>query len=243
MFMRVLIIDDQASLLESMREFFEGRGWEVSTALRGGQALEMAHSLNPSLVVLDLRLPDMDGQRVLEQLRREMPGTQVIVVTAFQDMENTICCIKLGAFDFIHKPIDINELDAALDRFAKVSVAQKSQQQPDPATFNRSSEGNSYIVGKSKSMKEVFKKIAMVSDSKVTVLIQGESGTGKELIARAIHYQGSFQKLPFMVVDCSTWWIRLLKVNFSAMRRVPSPGLISLAKVRSNWPGKARSFR
>jgi len=166
--------------------------------------LEMAHSLNPSLVVLDLRLPDMDGQRVLEQLRREMPGTQVIVVTAFQDMENTICCIKLGAFDFIHKPIDINELDAALDRFAKVSVAQKSQQQPDPATFNRSSEGNSYIVGKSKSMKEVFKKIAMVSDSKVTVLIQGESGTGKELIARAIHYQGSFQKLPFMVVDCST---------------------------------------
>jgi len=156
--MRVLIIDDQASLLESMREFFEGRGWEVSTALRGGQALEMAHSLNPSLVVLDLRLPDMDGQRVLEQLRREMPGTQVIVVTAFQDMENTICCIKLGAFDFIHKPIDINELDAALDRFAKVSVAQKSQQQPDPATFNRSSEGNSYIVGKSKSMKEVFKR-------------------------------------------------------------------------------------
>ena len=204
MTMRVLIIDDQASLLESMREFFEGRGWEVSTALRGGQGLQMAHSINPSLIVLDLRLPDMDGQRVLEQLRQEMPGTQVIVVTAFQDMENTIGCIKLGAFDFIHKPIDINELDAALDRFSKVSVAQKSQQQPDPATFNRSSEGNSYIVGKSKSMKEVFKKIAMVSDSKVTVLIQGESGTGKELIARAIHYQGSFRKLPFMVVDCST---------------------------------------
>src|SRR5574339_330146 len=101
MTMRVLIIDDQASLLESMREFFEGRGWEVATALRGGQGLQMARTIKPALVVLDLRLPDMDGQRVLEQLRQEMPGTQVIVVTAFQDMENTIGCIKLGAFDFI----------------------------------------------------------------------------------------------------------------------------------------------
>ena len=131
-----------------------------------------------------------------------MPATQVIVITAFQDMENTIRCIKLGAFDFIHKPIDINELDAALNRFDKVSLAQRSQQQSEPAMFAYPSEGMPYIVGKSQAMKEVFKKIAMVSESRVTVLIQGETGTGKELIARAIHYQGTSRIQPFMVVDC-----------------------------------------
>jgi two-component system response regulator AtoC len=187
-----------------MRVYFEKRGWEVSTELRGQNGLKKALIMHPALVILDLKLPDMDGQNILERLRQEMPATQVIVITAFQDMENTIRCIKLGAFDFIHKPIDINELDAALNRFDKVSLAQRSQQQSEPATFAYPSEGTPYIVGKSQAMKEVFKKIAMVSESRVTVLIQGETGTGKELIARAIHYQGASRIQPFMVVDCST---------------------------------------
>lgn len=204
MIARVLVIDDQASLLDSMRVFFELRGWEVFTASTGQDGLNKARSVFPSLVILDLRLPDVDGQTVLEQLRREMPATQVIVVTAFQDMENTIHCIKLGAFDFIHKPVDINELEFALNRLDKVRLARTSQQQPDPEIISYPSDGTPYIVGKSQAMKEVFKKIAMVSESRVTVLIQGESGTGKELIARAIHHQGAFRRQPLIVVDCST---------------------------------------
>jgi two-component system, NtrC family, response regulator AtoC len=202
--MRVLIIDDQVSLLETMKIFFELRGWEVYTASLGMDGLKLARNLYPSLVILDLRLPDVDGQSILEQLRGEMPATQVIVVTAFQDMENTIRCIKLGAFDFIHKPIDITELETALTRFDKVRSAQMSKQESDRTVSVSPAESVPYIVGKSQAMKEVFKKIAMVSDSRVTVLIQGESGTGKELIARAIHYQSIFRDHPFMVVDCST---------------------------------------
>lgn len=203
---RVLIIDDQDSLLKSMRIFFELRGWEVTTASRGQEGLKKARALRPPLVILDLRLPDMDGQTILEQLRQEMPATQVIVVTAFQDMDNTIRCIKLGAFDFIHKPIDIDELETALNRFSNVSQAQgaKVQAPAEPAGRAAFYEESPYIVGKSQAMKDIFKKIAMVSDSRVTVLIQGESGTGKELVARAIHYQGAYRNQPFMVVDCST---------------------------------------
>ncbi len=204
MISRVLVIDDQASLLDSMRVFFELRGWEVFTASTGLDGLDKARSVSPLLVILDLRLPDTDGQTILEHLRREMPATQVIIVTAFQDMENTIRCIKLGAFDFIHKPIDINELETALDRLDKVTLAKMSLQQSEPNLIPYSSDGTPYIVGKSRAMKEVFKKIAMVSESRVTVLIQGESGTGKELIARAIHHQGAFRRQPFIVVDCST---------------------------------------
>lgn len=201
---RVLIIDDQESLLKSLRIFFESRGWQVDTASRGHEGLKKARSLRPSLVILDLRLPDMDGQSILEQLQQEMPATQIIVVTAFQDMDNTIRCVKLGAFDFIHKPIDIDELERALDRLGNVSRAQRLEPQADPTVSAVSNEGVPYIVGKSQAMKKVFKKIAMVSDSRVTVLIQGESGTGKELVARAIHYQGDYRSHPFMVVDCST---------------------------------------
>ncbi|MFH0730292.1 MAG: sigma-54 dependent transcriptional regulator [Pseudomonadota bacterium] len=204
MITRVLIIDDQASLLDSLRFFFEQRGWEVFCSVTGREGLKMVRSLQPSLVILDIRLPDIDGQNILEQLRKEMPAIQVIMITAFQDMENTIRCIKLGAFDFIHKPIDINELISVLDRLDKVSRAQTSQLQYHQSSFAGSSDGTPYIVGKSQAMKEVFKTIAMVSDSKVTVLIQGESGTGKELIARVIHYQGALKNQPFTVVDCST---------------------------------------
>ncbi|MDR3567219.1 MAG: sigma-54 dependent transcriptional regulator [Syntrophobacteraceae bacterium] len=201
---RVLVIDDQTSLLDSMRVFFELRGWEVFTAATGKEGLRLARGVSPSLVILDLRLPDMDGQAILEHLRREMAATPVIVVTAFQDMENTIGCIKLGAFDFIHKPIDINELESALDRLEKVRLAKATRQQSDPAIISYPRDGKPYIVGKSRAMKDVFKKIAMVSESGVSVLIQGESGTGKELIARAIHQQCPFQREPFRVVDCST---------------------------------------
>ena len=201
---RVLVIDDQLSLQDSMRVFFELRGWEVFTASKGKEGMHKALGIHPPLVILDLKLPDMDGQTVLERIREEIPATQVIVVTAFQDMENTIQCIKLGAFDFIHKPIDIDELDAVLTRLSTAKHAQESQQQPDPLASDHPGEGIPYIVGKSRAMKDVFKKIAMVSDSRVTVLIQGESGTGKELIARAIHHQGSLRSQPFMVVDCST---------------------------------------
>lgn len=204
MTMRVLVIDDQVSLLESMRVFFELRGWEVITASKGQEGLKLALSTHPSLVILDLRLPDVDGQIILEQLRQKMPVAQVIVVTAFQDMENTIRCIKLGAFDFIHKPIDITELETALTRFDKVRSAQAPQEPSDSPKLASPADGAPYIVGKSQAMKEVFKKIAMVSDSRVTVLIQGESGTGKELIARTIHHQGFFRARPFIVVDCST---------------------------------------
>ncbi|AOY60703.1 MULTISPECIES: sigma-54-dependent transcriptional regulator [Desulfococcus] len=203
--MRVLIIDDQASLLDSMRFFLEQRKCKVYTALTGKEGLKTAFRERPSLVILDLKLPDMDGQIILKKLRNDMPATQVIIVTAFQDMENTINCIKLGAFDFIHKPIDINEIDSALNRFDKINRARTHQDPPQKQGVAAPSDGKTpYIVGKSQPMKEVFKKIAMVSDSKVTVLIQGESGTGKEVIARTIHYQGAWKNHPFMVVDCST---------------------------------------
>lgn len=200
----VLVIDDQASILQSMEVFFQLRRWEVYTAINGRNGLALAKKVQPTLVVLDIRLPDIDGLDVLKELRSLVPETEVIMITAHQDMESTIQAIKLGAFDYLHKPIDIDEMDSVLKRLLAVRAASKSipvDVEPKPP---ETAVGTFHVVGKSKAMKEVFKKIALASGSRATVLVQGESGTGKDMVAQAIHKNSPWSNKPFTVMDCST---------------------------------------
>lgn len=240
--MKALVIDDQLSILESMKFFFNLRGWQVETAATGRQGLDMAKRMEPDLVVLDIKLPDLGGLAVLEKLRADLPETQVIMITAHQDMENTISSIKLGAYDFIHKPIDIDEMDAVLSRLSKQraqqSVGESSASQGD----THLDDGTPIIVGKSKSMKEIFKTIALLSESRVTVLIAGESGTGKELIAKAIHHQSNFRKHPFMVMDCSTLVHNLLESDLFGYEKGAFTGADSTRKGRLEMAGQGTIF-
>jgi two-component system response regulator AtoC len=199
----VVVVDDQSSILESMEVYFGLRGWQVHTAASGRRGLELARKLKPALVVLDIRLPDQSGLEVLAELGDLQPDTQVIMITAHQDMEGTIQAIKLGAFDYLHKPIDIEEMDGALQRLEKTRAARSAEEGHPPQDADGESE--SYMTGKSRAMKEIFKTIALVSDSRATVLIQGESGTGKDLVAQAIHRSSRWSQEPFTVMDCSTF--------------------------------------
>lgn len=200
----VLVIDDQASILQSMEVFFHLRAWEVHTAINGRKGIALAKKVRPALVVLDIRLPDIDGLDVLKELRSLVPETEVIMITAHQDMESTIQAIKLGAFDYLHKPIDINEMDTVLKRLLAVrtaSAAVAADESPKPPELDLN---KFHVVGKSKAMKEVFKNIALASGSRATVLVQGESGTGKDMVAHAIHRNSPWSSRPFTVMDCST---------------------------------------
>lgn len=201
----VLVIDDQPSILESMEMFFTLRGWDVYTAINGTEGLQLAQEVRPSLVMLDIRLPGMSGLDVLKHLRAHLPETHVIMITAYQSMDSTIQAIKLGAFDYIHKPIDINEIGSAIHRLEQISAA-GDQADADVMHETDAVDGSKpQIIARSRVMKEVFKTIALVSESRVTVLIQGESGTGKELIARSVHHNGPWSEEPFTVMDCSTF--------------------------------------
>lgn len=200
----VLIIDDQFSILQSMEVFFQIRSWKVHTAPDGRKGIALARKLRPDLVVLDIRLPDLDGLKVLGELRAHAPELQVIMITAHQDMESTIQAIKLGAFDYLHKPLDIDEMDTVLKRLSAFRSALASSAAEEAPEEPATSFGKLHLAGKSKAMKEVFKKIALASESRVTVLVQGESGTGKDLVAQAIHRNGPWSGKPFTVMDCST---------------------------------------
>ncbi|MBI5586359.1 MAG: sigma-54-dependent Fis family transcriptional regulator [Deltaproteobacteria bacterium] len=239
---RVCIIDDQRAILESMEMFFRLRNWEVATAADGPAGLALVESFRPALVILDIRLPGLSGLEVLEELRSRFPELPVIIITAYQDMESTIRAIKLGAFDYLHKPIDVAEMDALIRRLEQTRQARSQKEGEVPEPEAGQSDPQPLIIARSRKMKEVFKVIALVSESRVTVLIQGESGTGKELIARSIHYNSPWKDRPFTVMDCSTLVDSLVESELFGYEKGAFTGAQETRKGRLELTGEGTIF-
>ncbi len=197
---KILVIDDDSSIAESLDLYLTEEGYTVYTAATGTDGLNAFVKHAPDLVVLDIRLPDIDGFTVLEDLREEEENVKVIMITAYHDMDSTIKAMKGGAFDYIHKPINVEELDMAIKKALKTLEMEKkiSGLLNEPSRSFKVGD----IIGNTKEMKEIFKTIGVVSQSRTTVLIQGESGTGKELIAKVIHNNTSPEE-PYIAVNCS----------------------------------------
>lgn len=194
---KVLIIDDNVTLLESLRLFFLEKGYEVTIRSNGVTGLTAMGEFAPDVAIVDIRLPDIDGLKVIEKAIKINSATKFIAITAFHDMETTVKAIKIGAYEYVHKPVDIDELNNIVEK------ALYEQEEYKYITVKEQSFKKDTIIGKSKSMQEIFKIIGLLSEIKTNVLITGESGTGKELIARAIHYQSKFAKEPFIAINCS----------------------------------------
>jgi len=197
---RILVIDDDAAVCETLKLCLKEEGYTVDTAQSGTDGLNKYVSNPADVVILDIRLPDVDGFLVLEDLKEENENIKVIMITAYYDMETTINAMKAGAFDYLHKPLDIDELDAAIKRALKSLEMEKKMEGLKTLPSRNFRAGD--IIGASNEMREIFKTIGIVSQSRTTVLIQGESGTGKELIAKVIH-QNTSPDDPFIAVNCS----------------------------------------
>jgi DNA-binding NtrC family response regulator len=197
---KILVIDDDKSICESLSLYLTEEGYEVETSLSGKQGLQKIQDEAWDIIILDIFLSDADGLDILRSLKEKAPGSSVIMITAFHDMATTIRAMKLGAIEYIHKPLEIDELDAAIKRVLRRKAEARRRSRDFISLSARFQDRN--IVGKSRVMKEVFKTIGIVSQSKTTVLIEGESGTGKELIARAIH-EHTDPSRPFISIDCS----------------------------------------
>lgn len=197
---KILVIDDEKSICETLELYLTEEGYEVYTANTGTEGLNKAVEISPDLIILDIRLPDIDGFTVLEDLKEEHDTAKVIMITAYHDMETTIRAMKEGAFDYIHKPINIDELDIAIQKALKSSEMEKKINGLLMEPSRSFKVGD--IIGAGKAMSEIFKIIGVVSQSRTTVLIQGESGTGKELIAKVIHNNTSASE-PYIAVNCS----------------------------------------
>jgi two-component system, NtrC family, response regulator AtoC len=196
---KILVIDDDRSIRETLEMYLNEEGYEVITAPTGTDGLAKYVEASPDVVILDIRLPDVDGFRILEDLKEEDENLKVIMITAFHDMESTISAMKKGAFDYIHKPIDVNELEISIKKALHALDMEKKLK-----GFVESSQDFKVgdIIGLGPRMREIFKTIGVVSQSKTPVLIEGESGTGKELIAKVIHNNTNPNE-PFIAINCS----------------------------------------
>ncbi len=196
----ILVIDDDESIVETLDLYLTEEGYAVRTALTGTDGLNKYVEEPSDVVILDIRLPDVDGFAVLEDLKEENENVKVIMITAFHDMETTINAMKSGAFDYIHKPVNVDELDLAIKKALKSLEMEKKIDGLLMEPSRKFRVGD--IIGAGNEMREIFKTIGTVSQSRTTVLIQGESGTGKELIAKVIHNNTSPDE-PFIAVNCS----------------------------------------
>lgn len=196
----VLVVDDDVKIANMISVWLKKRGHEVTVINAGQAAVQWIESHDPVLILLDVRLPDISGIEVLQEILKQRPQSYIIMISAHADVQIAVECIKHGACDFLEKPFEFAAFDAKVNQIFKQFTLEEQV-----AELKREL-GASYkfksLIGNSGSMRRVFHSVELASKSDVTVLIEGESGTGKELVARAIHAQGAQKEGPFIAVNC-----------------------------------------
>ena len=198
---KVLIFDDEASLLEFLSLLFEEEGYEVESADSVAGARErLAESPEYDLVLCDILMPDGDGLDLLREIKTERPHAAVIMMTAYASTDSAIEAMKLGAYDYISKPFDVEELKVMAEKAIERTDLEQQNVYLQKELAERHSFAN--IIGSSRAMQEIFRLVERVARTSSTVLVHGESGTGKELIARAIHFASPRSKAKFLSINC-----------------------------------------
>ncbi|MCZ7556605.1 MAG: sigma-54 dependent transcriptional regulator [Bacteroidia bacterium] len=197
----ILIVDDEEAQRSSIAGFLLKKGYSVHQAASGTQAVDIAASTHLDLVLTDFRMPDMTGGDVLHRIREINPDIPVVVVTAYGSIESAVGLMRQGAFDYIQKPVDLDELLLVIERAHERSHLISENRQLREQLAGKASFAN--IVSQSAEMETVLNTAARVAESKASVLIRGESGTGKELIARTIHLASDRRDMPFVVINCA----------------------------------------
>ena len=197
----ILVVDDEKSQRDILTVILEGEGYTVETASNVVQALHLHKNRPADLVLTDLSMPERDGLSLLEEMRKLAPEALVVVITAYGTVDSAVQAMKKGAFDYLTKPLDREELLITVSRaFEKLHLVKENRRlrQQLQETFRMES-----IIGHHPLMQEVFRVIKKVAPSHTTVLITGESGTGKELVARAIHTDSPRKDRPFRALNCA----------------------------------------
>ena len=184
-----------------LRDELQERGYRVAAVANGREALKKLGEEEYAVVLTDLRMHGMQGLELLSEVKRDYPGTNVIIMTAFGSVESAIDAMKHGAYDYVTKPIKNEEMALVVEKAVRDALLRREVQQLRRAV--REDYSFHQILGKSKPMREVFDLIRRVADSQTNVLITGESGTGKELAAKAIHFNSDRRSGPFVPINCA----------------------------------------
>jgi two-component system response regulator AtoC len=195
---RVLIADDEINIRRVLEAILRRDGYDVVTAANGDEALA-GMSRGVSTVITDLKMPGLDGMGLLRRLSVEYPDVPVIMITAHGSVENAVEAVKLGAFDYVEKPFDQEQIRQIVAKALRTHMLSRRDARPEDPTVR----GRFRLVGESAAIRQVYQVVEKVADTPSTVLITGESGTGKELVARALHENSSRRSGPFIKINCA----------------------------------------
>lgn len=221
---RILIVDDDEISCRLFAKVLEGDGHKVQQAGSGEEALDRLRNESYDLLLVDVRMPGITGLDVTRAMRQEQPSLPVIVMTAFGSIETAVEAINEGAYDYVSKPMNLDELKKII--FRALGQKELSAQSRRKVKQGEDLEQQKTVIGRSPAMVEVFKMVARAAPTKSTVLILGESGTGKEVIARSIHQHSSRAQRPFVAVDCGTLTETLLETELFGHARGAFTGAV-----------------
>ena len=191
----IFVVDDDKSIRWVLEKTLTKNNFKVSCFVDVKSMLDDLEKITPNVIISDIRMPGINGTDMLEQVKREYPKIPVIMMTAFSDLETTVMSLKKGAYEYVTKPFDINEITALVEKACKSAAT--SYLKPKIAT----SKNISKIIGLSESMQKIYKLIGKIAQTDVDVLILGETGTGKELIAKSIHENSDRKDKPFIAIN------------------------------------------
>jgi DNA-binding NtrC family response regulator len=237
---RLLLVDDDPSVRRALSGTLVEAGYEVATAENAEGALDRLSEISPDIILSDIRMPGLDGIELLKMVRKRTPSVDVILMTAFDDMPTVVRAMREGAFDFLVKPLEPEELQSVLeraeaDRRARERVEREAEEEADAYRLDT-------LVGHDPRMIEVYKLVGQLAASRITVLIRGETGTGKELVARAIHHNSAEQAEPFVPVNCSALPENLLESELFGHVKGAFTGAVSDRRGRFALAGRGTVF-
>ncbi len=239
---RILLVDDDLAIRESINLFLTTKGFTVTPAPDVPHAIDLIKSdYIPDLIITDLKMPGIMGYELLQYVRDNKPEIPVIVITAFDDMYSTIRAMELGAYDYIEKPLEPAKFIEVVHKALETKLLSETLTSSIKET-EISFPGESILIGKTRQMKEIFKKIGQVCSSRVTVLIQGESGTGKELISKIIHNSGITRGKPFVGINCTALSENLLESELFGHMKGSFTGAIRTKKGKFELAGDGTLF-
>ena len=226
----ILIVDDEKNYLTILSAVLEEEGFEVLTALSGQEALEIQKTSDLDLVLTDMKMPEMDGIELLENIKALDPDLPVVMMTAHGTVDKAVEAMQKGAYTYILKPFDNERLTIYVKKAIAVYQVIKENRRLREAVESQYRFGK--IIGKSKAIHDVFETIKKVAPSNATVLIEGESGTGKELVAKSIHFNSSRRDKPFVAVNCSALAESLLESELFGHEKGAFTGAVAMKKGR-----------
>jgi two-component system NtrC family response regulator len=226
----ILIVDDEKNYLLVLSAVLEEEGYEVLTALGGPEALKIQRSSDLDLVLTDMKMPGMDGIELLEQIKGRDAELPVIMMTAHGTIDKAVEAMQKGAYSYILKPFDNERLILYVKKAISTYQVVKENRRLRDAVESQYRFGK--IIGKSKSMRDVFETIQKVAPSNATILIEGESGTGKELVAKSLHFNSPRRDHPFVAVNCSALAESLLESELFGHEKGAFTGAVSSKKGR-----------